>query len=120
MCEVHGLIPDRDKIMQQAIKLLGVTFHFPYAKTAYGEKPEDLEDCPFFTEGFLYSLMGKEDARTILAMIGNLLNAAGINDAEQDEIVNATYRKTVREREEAATRAERLKKNREARKARKK
>jgi len=36
------------------------------------------ENAPIFSEKFLYSLMGKEEARTILAVLDNLVRAAGI------------------------------------------
>lgn len=37
------------------------------------------EKMPFFTERFLYPLLGKEDARTVLAVVNNLLRAAGLD-----------------------------------------
>ena len=37
------------------------------------------EDAPFFTEAFLYNLFGKEEGRTILAVLDNLIRAAGID-----------------------------------------
>lgn len=40
---------------------------------------DDEENAPFFSVAFLYNLIGKEDARTVLALIGNLLRAAGID-----------------------------------------
>lgn len=36
------------------------------------------ENEPFFSEAYLYNLMGKEDARTIRALLCNLIKAAGI------------------------------------------
>lgn len=38
------------------------------------------EDVPFFTEAFLYNLMGKEDARTILAVVRNVLRAFDVDE----------------------------------------
>lgn len=35
------------------------------------------ENVPFFTEAFLYDLMGKDDARSVLAYIHRLIEAAG-------------------------------------------
>lgn len=58
----------------------------------YGE-PE--EGCPLFTESYLYPLLGKEDARTVLAMLGSVARAIGYEEgwwgvqrkylAEEDE-----------------------------------
>jgi len=62
-------------------------------KRIYAYKPESInvefselpgyekgdDEAPFFSEAFLYPLMGKEDARTILAMLDNVVRAAGID-----------------------------------------
>lgn len=37
----------------------------------------ELQDAPFFSEAYLYQLMGKEDARTILSFISDLCRAIG-------------------------------------------
>ncbi len=37
------------------------------------------KNTPFFTETYLYTLMGKEDGRTVLALVHNLLKAAGFD-----------------------------------------
>jgi hypothetical protein len=42
----------------------------------YTDEPPD--DVPFFTEGYLYWLMNKDQARTILALVRNLARAAGV------------------------------------------
>lgn len=36
------------------------------------------EDAPFFSEGYLYNLLGKDDARTLLALMRPVWEAAGI------------------------------------------
>lgn len=36
------------------------------------------EESPFFSEAFLYPLLGKEDARSVLGAVNMLLRAAGI------------------------------------------
>ena len=36
------------------------------------------EDCPFFSEAYLYNLLGKEDARTLLALMRPVWAAAGV------------------------------------------
>jgi len=40
------------------------------------------EDAPFFSEAYLYNLLGKEDARTVLAIVNNLIRACGIEPAD--------------------------------------
>lgn len=44
----------------------------------YEDPPEP--GCPFFTEAFLYELFGKEDARTLLALLGSVARALGLRD----------------------------------------
>ena len=41
------------------------------------------ETCPFFSETYLYNLLGKEDARTLLAFMRPVWEDAGIPSAEQ-------------------------------------
>ena len=48
---------------------------FPDFKGVYGDPPGD--DCPFVTESYLYELLGKEDARTILAYLNHLARSLG-------------------------------------------
>jgi len=36
------------------------------------------EDQPFFSEAYLYNLLGKEDARTLLALMRQLCKSLGI------------------------------------------
>ena len=123
LSKIHGLIPNREKILDQAIQLLGFTpGGFPFEKTAYGDDPKDPEtgvhdDCPFFTESYLYSLLGKEEARTVLSLVGSLLEAAGITSTEQDRIVNATFRKAEAERKRLVWVKERRRKREAAAKA---
>lgn len=57
----------------------------PRAVIAEGKKNgmwDDEEDgegpVPFFSETFLYALLGKEDARTVLGLLQRLIEAAGI------------------------------------------
>ncbi len=50
-------------------------------KTTGGEGMYEKGDerAPFFTETYLYNLMGKEDGRTVLSLIHRLLDAAGFD-----------------------------------------
>lgn len=49
--------------------------------------PED-EGAPFMTETTLYNLLGKEDARTLLALVNQVIAAAGVDSMGVDEAVN--------------------------------
>lgn len=41
-------------------------------------QPGPSEDTPFFSESYLYNLLGKEDARTVLYAVYAVLRAAGV------------------------------------------
>lgn len=43
-----------------------------------GYATED-EDAPFFSEACLYNLLGKEDARTVLALLRKAFESVGVN-----------------------------------------
>lgn len=45
--------------------------------TEYGSE-KDNEDVPFLSESFLYPLLGKEDARTLMALVNNLFRSMGV------------------------------------------
>ena len=49
---------------------------FPGNCTPVYDDPPD-EDCPFFTESFLYELLGKEDARTVLCLLEAVAHGLG-------------------------------------------
>lgn len=46
----------------------------------YGMYSEGDEFAPLFSEAFLYNLLGKDDARSVLAIIRRLFVAAGVPD----------------------------------------
>lgn len=52
-------------------KLVEALKESPYCKEGY-------EKAPFFSEAFLYCLLGKEDARTVLAYLNNLQASIGL------------------------------------------
>ena len=54
-----------------------------FPKKQYGEICTD-EDCkaPFFSEAYLYPLLGKEDARTLLAYLKTTLLSLGVTSEE--------------------------------------
>lgn len=53
----------------------------------YGMYAEGDERAPFFSEAFLYNLLGKEDARTVLALMHTLLQAGGMSLDEAHHIL---------------------------------
>lgn len=57
--------------------------HFP--KKEYGEIVTD-EDCkcPFFSEAYLYALLGKEDARTLSCLLERAFKSLGINTEDYE------------------------------------
>jgi hypothetical protein len=62
---------------QTAIKkLLAFKTHYPDTENVFNQKNEMYEkgdeNAPFFTEAYLYNLLGKEDARRLLALAKEL------------------------------------------------
>ena len=55
-----------------------------YGRAGY-EKGD--EDAPFFTEAFLYNLIGKEDARELIGIVRKLCEATGLDF--EDEVIAA-------------------------------
>lgn len=53
----------------------------PSTDQPWGYDPED-EKAPFFSEAFLYNLLGKEDARTVLAYTRRIGEALGLDSEE--------------------------------------
>jgi hypothetical protein len=51
---------------------------FPKEMKKHGDGAEQDKDVPFLTESFLYPLLGKEDARTLMALVNNVFRACGI------------------------------------------
>jgi hypothetical protein len=45
----------------------------------YGMYGEGDERAPFFTEAFLYNLLGKDDARSVLGLLRQLCELAGVH-----------------------------------------
>jgi hypothetical protein len=50
-------------------------------KNPYYDKGD--EDAPFFSEAYLYNLLGKEDARTLLAWMRPIWRLAGLKREDQ-------------------------------------
>jgi hypothetical protein len=55
--------------------------HLPKScKTKGGGYQEGDENAPFFSESYLYNLIGKEDARTLRSLMRPLWKAAGVSE----------------------------------------
>ncbi len=61
---------------------------YPYGKKHF-DKKEQAEDAkqPFFSEAYLYTLLGKEDARTLRARMRQLLTALGLTAEQTRELL---------------------------------
>lgn len=66
------------------------------------------EEAPFVSEAFLYSLLGKEDARTFMSLINNVLRCAGV-DPHSSDLYGATN-DVIKGREERKRLAEQRRK----------
>lgn len=53
--------------------------HMPNSCKGDGFLPED-ENAPFFTEAYLYNLIGKEKARELLGLMDKIWEEAGISE----------------------------------------
>lgn len=60
------------------------------------------EDVSFMTEAFLYTALGKEDARTLLALVGAVVAACGLDQAGIYAAINERLEAIKAERELAA------------------
>ena len=58
-----------------------------FKSSEYYEKGD--EDAPFFSEAFLYPLLGKDDARTVLAYLHSLMTTCGLDPQRLSREVNA-------------------------------
>lgn len=57
------------------------------AGTDHAFNPGPPAGVPFFTEAYLYSLLGKDDARNVLAAVRKVLRAAGLSEDELGDYV---------------------------------
>ncbi len=78
------------------------------------EDVAEIDTMPFFSETYLYALIGKEDARTVLAMINNFIRAAGLDPYGVEMRGYAVTVAKQRERETQDRRRESLRLRREA------
>ena len=82
----HPRNDDRDKVkMTKTIEAIDnmLTFsigYFPFkVNTDHAGYEEGDEKAPFFSETYLYNLMGKDGARTVLSYIRKLCDIVGID-----------------------------------------
>jgi len=76
----YGVYPATPKEAIQ--ELLSFKLEFPQLDKSSDFYEEGDENAPFFSESYLYNLVGKEDARTILARIRVLCETLGMNSYE--------------------------------------
>jgi len=67
------------------------------------------EDAPFFSESYLYNLLGKDDARTVLGYLSHLAKMAGL---DLHEVQREVYAEIVAEERVENERKERVAKRR--------
>ena len=121
------------KIREAVIELMSWTPHWgmPAAVIKEGKKSgmysKGDEEMPFISEAFLYTLLGKDDARTLMAMINHLLRLVGFdphsNDLDQaiNDVINGREeRKRLAEQRQRVYLENRKKRETEAKKAKKK
>lgn len=58
------------------------------------------EEAPFLTEGFLYTALGKDDARTLLALVHHVVAACGIEEMSIHAAVHERLEAIKAEREQ--------------------
>lgn len=75
------------------------------------------EDAPFMTEAFLYTALGKEDARTLLALVNAVVTACGLDQMGIYKAINERLESIKLDREQVATQQRRQQLLREIRNA---
>jgi len=80
--QLNTLHPDfleADDALKELLEWKPEQFGLPnfFKKSGYYSKGD--EDAPFFSEAFLYNLLGKEDARTLLHLLKEALGLRKVN-----------------------------------------
>lgn len=75
------------------------------------------DDAPFMTEAFLYTALGKEDARTLLALVNTVIAACGLDQMGIYKAINERLESIKADREQAAVQRRRQELLRECRRA---
>ena len=109
----HDCHADLVEAAQRIYEYVPEGYNVDFTKLPGYEKGD--EDAPFFSEAFLYVLMGKGDARVITAIVDNVIRAAGLDPSA---LRQAAHEKRVTEEKELKRRVEamnRIKARRQAR-----
>lgn len=72
----------------------------------------DSQYTPFFSEAFLYPLLGKEDARTVLAILHTIIATSGIDPYEIEGIASRELDAEEKEAKEREAKRKERRKNR--------
>lgn len=104
--EKHDLVREFKNLLM--FKVDSTAHLVPFLKKQDGYEKGD-ETAPFFSEAFLYPLLGKDDARTVLAYIHSLMRELGVDPWKLQREINAEL--DAKEKEEAR-RLERVEKRR--------
>lgn len=75
------------------------------------------EEAPFMSEAFLYTALGKEDARTLLALVNAVVAACGLDQMGVYKAINERLESIKADRERAAVQRRRQELLREIRRA---
>ena len=78
---------------------------------------KDDEDAPLMTEAFLYTALGKEDARTLLALVHAVTDACGLDQMGIYKAINERLESIKKDREERAMQSRRQELLRDIRRA---
>lgn len=121
--------PDHAAIRKAAFDLYSVTLEGdPFARNKAEDEEEDegprdllyWEYTPFFSEAYLYRLLGKEDARSVLGAVRLLIEATGLPSMEVWEIQGRASKVLDDEENKVRENLARQEKNRARRAERKK
>ncbi len=91
------------ELMPAIVKLFTWSPHVSVLDKKSPYYDEEDEGAPFLTEATLYNLLGKDDARTLLALVNQVIAAAGIDQMGVYHAVNAAMEVIDKEQAEQAT-----------------
>ena len=80
---VNGGLNDAEKeeLIDDVRRMMNMRLEFPTLDEVIKASPgydEGDEKCPFFSERFLYPLLGKDDARTVLGTLKRVIVSSGL------------------------------------------
>jgi hypothetical protein len=80
---VHECVVEGEERRKPLFNLFSFHIYPPdleaFKASPYYDKENFDEEAPFFSEAFLYCLLGKEDARTVLAVLHSTLRHLGVD-----------------------------------------